>query len=112
MSEEKRRYVRWRKKVRVAYSLNEKEEPFKEIFTEDLSEMGLQILAGDKLQLQQIVPLRLEFIYDSIPIFAAGRVVFVVASGDKYRAGLEFVDMDDFQKQRLKQNLDRIKQDF
>jgi len=112
MSEEKRRYVRWRKKIKVAYSLKDTEEHFEEIFTEDLSEVGLQILVSDKLQLKQTIRLKLEFVYDPVPIIAGGKVVFVKACEDKYRVGLEFIDMDDFQRYRLKLNLDKVRQDF
>lgn len=111
MGEERRRYIRWKKKVRITYSLWDRPESYQEIFTKDLSEMGLQILSADKWKPQQIVRLKLEFVYDSVPIVADARVVYVNAFENQYRVGLEFVDMDDFQKQRLKRCLDKLRQD-
>lgn len=110
MRGEKRQYVRWRKKIRVTYTLSEDDTSFKEVFTEDLSEMGVQILAADKLEPGQAVRLKIEFIYDSVPIMAVGKVAFVKAFENQYRVGLEFMDMDDFGKLRLKRNLDKIRE--
>lgn len=112
MVEEKRRYIRWRKKIRVAFSLAEKDDFFEEAFTEDLSELGLQILIDDKLQLKQRVRLKLEFVYDSLPIMAGAEVVYVAAYENQYRVGLEFIDLEGFQKQRLKRDLDKARQEL
>ena len=112
MGEEKRQYFRWRKKIRITCSLTGKDDSYEEIFTEDLSETGLQILLSERLALRQTIRLRLEFVYDSVPIMAAGRVVYVKAHENRYRIGLEFMEMDDFQKQRLKRGLEKARQDF
>lgn len=112
MGEEKRRYIRWAKKIRVAYALTEGDESYKEIFTEDLSDRGLQILVAGRLGPGQTVRLKLEFIYDSVPIMAVGRVTYVRDYEGQYRVGLEFINMSDFQKQRLKRSLDKVRQDF
>ena len=112
MGEEKRRHVRWKRKIRVTYSLTDDSESYQEIFTEDLSETGLQILSADRFELKRTVRLKFEFIYDSVPIVADARVLYVNAFENQYRVGLEFVDMDNFQKQRLKRCLDKVRQDF
>lgn len=112
MDEEKRRSERLRKKIRVAYSPTEKDEVYREIFTEDISDHGLQILVPDRLEAQQRVMLRLEFVYDSVPIMAVGRVAYVTAFEKGYRVGLELIEMDDFQKERLKRCLEKVRQDF
>jgi c-di-GMP-binding flagellar brake protein YcgR len=112
VGEEKRRYVRWKKKIRITYSLWDNPESYQEIFTEDFSETGLQILSADKWEPQQIVRLKLEFVYDSVPIVSDARVMHVKAFEKQYRMGLEFINMDDFQKQRLKRCLDKVRQDF
>jgi len=112
MAEEKRRYFRWRKKIRVTYSLTEEDESYQEIFTEDLSEHGLQILVRDRLGVQQKIRLKLEFVYDSVPIMTIGRVIYATAYENQYRVGLQFIDMNDFEKQRLKRGLEKARQDF
>lgn len=112
MVEEKRRYIRWRRKIRVAYSLTEEDASYKEIFTEDLSDHGLQILVSDRLVPQQKVRLKLEFVYDSVPIMAVCRVTYVKDYEDQYRVGLEFIDMKDFEKERLKRSLEKVGQDL
>lgn len=108
MGEEKRRFVRWRQKVRVAYSLDKEGNSYQQIFTEDLSETGLQILLKDSLQLSQTVRVKLEFVYDSVPIMATARVAYIKAYQNQYRVGLEFINMTDFEKQRLKRILEKI----
>jgi c-di-GMP-binding flagellar brake protein YcgR len=114
MSEEKRRYIRWRTKIKITYSLVEdgKDEFYQEAFTENLSELGLQILASERLEIEQNIKLKLEFVYDSVPIMAVARVVYVKNYKNQYRVGLEFMTMDDFQRQRLKQNLEKISQEL
>jgi c-di-GMP-binding flagellar brake protein YcgR len=112
MGEEKRSSIRWKTKIRVAYSLAGADEFYKEVFTEDISEKGLQILAADKLKLKQAVKLKLEFVYDSVPITVMGTVVYLKEQGNRCRAGLEFTNMDAFQSHRLKRGLERVRQEL
>lgn len=105
MLEEKRHYVRWRQKVKVTYACIEDPAVYRETFTEDLSEQGAQISVRDKLIPRENIDLKLEFGYDAIPIMALGKVVYFKSNQGRSRAGLEFVNMDDFQKQRLQKNL-------
>lgn len=112
MAEEKRRYLRWNKKIRVAYSLRPGVDVDKEIFTEDISEIGLQILIQGRLNVQQVVHLRLEFIYDSVPIVVEAKVVYAKAEKNLYRVGLEFINFDDFDRLRLKRCLEEAEQDL
>ena len=112
MVEEKRRYIRWETKTRVAYALNKDDDLYKEVFTADISEKGLQILTNVKLELEQILYLKLEFMSDSVPVVAEGKVVYLKIEEGKYRVGLEFTKMDDFQMQRLKRCLEDIRKEF
>lgn len=111
MGQEKRRYVRWTKKVRVVCCMREDEDAFEEVFAEDISESGLQIVLRRPLKTNQFIKLKLEFIYDSVPIMVTGKVVHIKPEGDNFRLGLELVDMDDFQTQRLRKCLDKFSQD-
>lgn len=111
MAEEKRRYTRWKEKIRVSYSLTEGDNSYREIFAEDIAEVGVQILVPERFILKQKVKLKLEFAYDSVPIMAYGQVVYVKPYKDRYKVGLEFVDMDEFQKHRLKRCLDKLRKD-
>ena len=112
MDQGKRRHIRWKKKLRVAYSLMDESESYREVFTEDISESGLQIISLDRLTPKQTVRLRLEFVYDSVPIVAVAKVVYVGELENKFRVGLEFLKMDTFQEQRLKRYLGKLRQDF
>ncbi|MFH1777010.1 MAG: PilZ domain-containing protein [Candidatus Omnitrophota bacterium] len=107
MMQEKRHYIRWAKKVRVTYSLTKEDVSYQEIFTEDICEIGLQILIDDELKLQQNVWIKIEFVYDAVPIIVLGRVAHLEMFGNKYRVGLEFTGMDAFSKKRLKRLLDK-----
>ena len=108
MLEEKRRYVRLREKIKVTYACIEEPAVNRETFTEDISEQGIQILVSDKLIPQENIDLKLEFGYDVIPIIALGKVAYFKTYHGRNRAGLEFVNMDDFQKQRMERNLGRV----
>lgn len=110
MGEEQRRYVRWKEKVKVDYALPGKNEAFQETFTEDISESGMQLLAEEQLELQRQVKLRLEFVFDSVPIVLDAKVTYLTPYKNRYRVGLEFSNMDSFQKQRLIRSLEKIKQ--
>ena len=112
MGEEKRSSIRWKTKIRVAYSLAGADELYKEVFTEDISEKGLQILAADKLKLKQTVKLKLEFVYDSVPITVIGTIVYLKEHGNQRRVGLEFINMDAFQSNRLRRGLERVRQEL
>lgn len=111
MGEEKRRHFRWREKVRVTYSALE-EELYQEIFTKNLSERGLQILVNKKLYPNQTVRLKLEFAYDSVPVMGLGKIAYVESCGEQFRAGVEFMEMSDFDNQRLRRNLEKIREEF
>ena len=112
MGEEKRTSIRWKTKIRVASSLTGPDELYKEVFTEDISDTGLQILVVERLKLKQRVKLKLEFVYDSVPITVTGTVVYLKEHADQYRVGLEFADMDAFQSHRLKAGLERVEQEL
>ena len=112
MDQGKRRHIRWKKKLRVAYSLMQDSESYQEVFTEDISESGLQIISFDRLAPKQMIRLRLEFVYDSVPIVAVAKVVYVGELEHKFRVGLEFLKIDSFQEERLKRYLGKLRQDL
>ena len=112
MDQGKRRHIRWKKKLRVAYSLMQENDSYQEVFTEDISESGLQIISLDRLTPKQEVRLRLEFVYDSVPIVAVAKVVYIGELEHKFRVGLEFLKIDSFQEERLKRYLGKLRQDF
>lgn len=108
MAEEKRRFIRGENKIRVTYSLSDEDGFGEGVFTENISEVGLQILIKNRFEQNQVLQLKLEFMSDSVPIIADCRVVYAKAEADQYRIGLEFVDMDSFQRQRLKRCLEEM----
>ena len=112
MDHGKRRHIRWKKKLRVAYSLMQDSESYREVFTEDISESGLQIISSDRLSPKQMVRLRLEFVYDSVPIVAVAKVVYIGELENRFRVGLEFLKIDSFQEERLKRYLGKLRQDL
>lgn len=111
MDQGKRRHIRWKKKLRVTYSLMQDSESYHEVFTEDISESGLQIISFDRLTSKQMIRLRLEFVYDSVPIVAVAKVVYVGELERRFRVGLEFLKIDSFQEERLKRYLGKLRQD-
>jgi len=111
MDEELRRYVRWKDKIQVAYTVGEGKQQYREVFTEDVSERGVLIATFEELKVEQNVQLKFEFVYDTIPIMVKAKVVHAKISGDHYKIGLEFVEMEDFQKQRFAQYLEMIRKE-
>jgi hypothetical protein len=100
-NEEKRHYIRIKENVRVVLSRFGHEGSHREIFTEDLSEKGLQIISQDSLSQGEEVELTLEFVKDAVPIYLRARVAHVEEKDDQYWAGLEFIKGDDFPQERL-----------
>jgi len=112
MTEEKRRHVRWKKKLKVSYALTDEMDFYEDLFTQNISEEGLQILISNPIELNQTVNLKLEFVNDSVPINITGKVIFLKADEKKFRIGFAFINMNDFQKRRIKQNLEEVKLEF
>ena len=112
MAEEKRRFFRWRKYIRVVYafthSLSTIDEAGMEAFTEDVSESGLQMLVRSALRKDDMIDVRLEFVYDPVPVESRARVVYSISYETYFQVGVEFVNMESSQKQRLKEYLGRI----
>jgi len=111
MVEERRRHIRWSTKIRVAYSLGE-DDPYEEIFTEDISFEGLQMLVVDDLRISQIIRIKVEFVHDSVPIISKAEVVNIKKADQGFRVGVKFLDMDSFQQERLKRALGVVVRDF
>ena len=99
--EERRSSLRWIKGLVVSYSTLEGEKVTDHATTENIGEGGLQILLVHKLERTESVEIQLELVHDSIPIVATCKVIYVTPEDDKHRTGLQFVKIEDFQKERL-----------
>ena len=113
MGEEKRQYVRWKDKIQATYAVGEGRQPQiqRKVFTEDVSETGVLLNTFEELKLGQYVQLSLEFVYDSVPIVLTAKVTHVKMSEDHYKVGLEYVKVDEFQKQRFMRYLELVRKE-
>ena len=113
MGEEKRQFVRWKDRIQVSYSSEVEKQriKYRKVFTEDISETGILISTLEVLKFGRYIDLRLEFVYDSVPILVTAKVVHAKRSGDQWNVGLEFVKFDDFGKQRFMRFLEFIREE-
>ena len=98
---EKREFIRKIKKIIVIYTTLQGKKVTEQAITQNISEGGLQLLLVHKLEPKKLVDIEIEFIHDSIPIYATCKVTYVDPGKYKYRTGLQFVKIEDFQKERL-----------
>ena len=110
MGEENRHHVRWKDKIQIAYCPEHGSHSFREVSTEDVSEAGVLITVFEEINPEERIQLRLELVNDSVPIVAMAKVAHIEIIESGYRIGLEFVDIDDFQRQRLVRYLEIIKE--
>ena len=104
--EENRRSKRWMKNIVVHYLTDKGEHVTEQAVTADISEGGLQLILAHKLELGETIDIKMEFVHDLIPILATCRAVYVIQQNDKFRTGLQFVKIKDFQKERILRYLD------
>ena len=106
--DERRRSLRWTKKIRITYSFGLADELFEEAFTQDVSEHGVSLAIKDKPQKGQIIRIKLEFVQDAVPIITDGIVVYVQLEAGKYHVGLDFNNLNDFDRERLRRGIDSV----
>ena len=75
------------------------------LLAQDLSEGGLMLLAPEVLAVGERLLLGVEVDAVAEPIRAVGRVAWVAQAGcqDHYRVGIEFVEVDEVARQRLRE---------
>ena len=100
-NKEQRNFYRWIKSLVISYSDSHNEQVTKLAATENISGGGLQVLLAQELKKDALVEIKIELVFDSIPIIATCKVVFINSEEDRFRTGLQFVKIDDFEKERL-----------
>lgn len=108
--EEKRRFVRIEWPVVVQYKTLE--EPFTEdqIVGRNISEGGVSFIVYERLQKDTKLDIEIQVPFDSLPVFAKGRIAWVKKIGEKhaktFEVGIEFTEIDLYDKERLKMYID------
>ena len=108
--EEKRRLPRWVKRVLVTYTTLEGEKVSEQAVTQNISEGGLQLVLVHQLEIGELIDTKIELVHDSIPIFATCKVSYVKYQDGTHQTGLQFVKIEDFQRERLGRYLIRYKE--
>ena len=104
---EKRKFQRWIKKLIVVYSTLEGIKVEELTVTENISLGGLQVTLIYKLEKDEPVETKIEFINDPIPVDASCKVCYSYPERGKFRTGLEFIKMEDFHNERLLRYLEK-----
>lgn len=90
MSKEKRKFVRLRKGVEVAYvSLSTMREPFNSL-TKDVGGGGICIYPKEALKIGEVLELEMR-LPGRKPVFVIGKVAWIKVKPGKPEAGIEFV---------------------
>lgn len=104
---DQRKYQRFLKKAVIKINAAE-EESLLSFYTQDISEGGAQIITDrDYLTVGQYAELVLDFFHDPLPLNIKCIVVYAHQLRQGYRVGLKFVDMDEFERVRLKKFLEK-----
>jgi c-di-GMP-binding flagellar brake protein YcgR len=98
---EQRGSPRWIKNLIAAYSTLQGERVTDTALTVNISSGGMQLLLTHQLKEGELVEIKIELAQDSIPILATGKVVYAAFEGKLFKTGLEFVQIEDFQRARL-----------
>lgn len=104
--QEKRRFVRIQWPVIVLYTTLE--EPFTEdqIVGKDISEGGVSFIVYERLAKGTKLNMQIQTPFDSLPIFAKGKVVWIRDIGREhektFEVGVEFTEIDSKDQKRLK----------
>ena len=61
--------------------------------------------------LEQNVQLKIEFVYDPVPILARAKVAHVMKGDHYYKVGLKFVEIEGFQQERFLRYLEMVKKE-
>jgi len=101
LESEQRGYPRWIKNLIITYSTLQGERVTDTALSVNISSGGMQLFLTYQLEEGELVEIKIELTHDSIPILATGRVVYAGLEGKLYKTGLEFVQIEDFQRLRL-----------
>lgn len=98
---EKRKSLRWIKRLTLKFSDPEGLDLTRRAVTENISEGGLQLVVPYEFELEQPVKVSIELMHDSIPIQATCKVTYISPERNKFRVGLRFIELEKFQRVRL-----------
>jgi c-di-GMP-binding flagellar brake protein YcgR len=106
--EEKRKYIRIEAPIVVTYKLSGKKPVTKKTITKNFSEGGIRFPVYEKLNVGAPLELYIETPFDTIPISAAGQIVWTKALSTEegreiYDVGVKFTKMQTFEKKRMAQ---------
>jgi len=106
--QEKRKYIRIEAPVVVTYKLGGKGVASRKTVTKDFSEGGIRFPVYEKLKIGTAIELYIETPFDTMPIAAAGQIVWTSALSTKegreiYDVGVKFTKMQTFDKKRMAQ---------
>ncbi len=104
--EEKRRFVRIDWPVVVHYKTLEEPATQDQIVGSDISEGGLSFTVYEKLLKGTNLDMEVQVPFDSMPIFAKARIVWIKKTGEEhanvFEVGVEFIEVDPEDQKRLK----------
>ena len=108
---ERRKYIRIKAPIGIAYKLLGKGLPPKKSVARNFRDAGVRFFVHEKLAEGATLQLYIENPFDTMPIFATGQIIWVKDLRPKegrkiYDVGLKLSKMDTFNKKRLNQ-LDR-----
>lgn len=99
--EERRKYLRIVKSLVVIYSCQAQHIEKDFAITTDISINGIGTILPRQVYKGQIVDVEIEFIYDAVPVRAKCKVVYVNPQNRDYKVGLKFIEIDDFERERI-----------
>jgi len=113
--QEKRRFVRIQWPIIVQYKTLEEPYTKDQIVGTDISERGVSFISYERLSKGTKLDMQIQVPFDSMPIFAKGKIVWVRNLGEEHKktfeVGLEFTEVDTRDQKRLKTYIDNeIKQ--
>lgn len=113
--QEKRKFVRVQWPIVVQYKTLEEPYTKDQIVGSDISEGGISFTAYERLSKGITLDMQIQVPFDSMPIFAKGRVTWVKNLGEEHQKtfeiGLEFTEVEPRDQKRLKMYIEsEIKQ--
>lgn len=108
--QEKRKFVRIQWPIVVQYKTLEEPYTKDQIVGSDISEGGVSFISYERLQKGTKLEMQIQVPFDSLPLFAKGKVAWVRTIGEEhektFEVGLEFLEVDPRDRNRLKTYLD------
>lgn len=104
--EEKRKYIRFDSHLPVRFQLKESPSKFGHTLSRDISEGGMRLILNEFLRPK--TELLLEMIILGRIINPSARIVWSqrISHSDNYQMGLEFLEMERIEKEKLKKYID------